>query len=153
MVKLLSDGKEVAELHFDTAATPMRTFQRVALPDCHNLTAVGYCNGKEVARHRVLAPLKESKIAIELGDCGIKLGKNDQIFIYVRLQDKNSTTLNYTGGEVCLTVEGDAIIEGDKASPFRAGVASFVLRSGDHGGEIKIKAEYGKMTDSAKTQF
>ena len=153
VVKLLSEGKEVAELHFDTAATPMRTFQRVALPDCRNLTAVGYRNGKEVARHTVLAPMKESKIAIELGDCGIKLGKNDQIFVYVRLQDKNSTTLNRTGGEVRLSIEGDAIIEGDAVSPFRAGVASFVLRSGDQGGEIKIKAEYGAMTDSAKTLF
>lgn len=153
VVKLISNGKEIAELHFDTAATPMRTFQKVALPDCNNMTAVGYRNGKEVARHTVLAPKSEHKIALELSELGIKLGKNDQIFVYVRLQDENSTTLNYTGGEVKLSLEGDAIIEGDAVSPFRAGIASFVLRSGDKGGEIKVKAEYGKMTDSARINF
>ena len=153
VVKLLSDGKEVAVLNFDTKATPMRTFQKVALPDCRDLTAVGYRNGKEVARHTVLAPEKGEKIAVELSECGVKLGKNDQIFVYVRLQDKNGTTPNFTGGEVRLSVEGDAIIEGDKVSPFRAGVASFILRSGDKGGEIKVKAEYGAMTDSAKISF
>jgi beta-galactosidase len=153
VVKLLSDGKEVAELKFDTKATPMQTFQMVALPDCTNLTAVGYRNGKEVARHSVLAPEKAEKIAVELSECGVKLGKNDQIFVYVRLQDKNGTTPNFTGGEVRLSVEGDAIIEGATASQFRAGVASFIIRSGIKGGDVKVKAEYGTMTDSAKIIF
>ena len=152
-VKLLSEGKEVAELKFDTRAIPMHTFQKVALPDCRDLTAVGYRNGKEVARHSVSAPEKGEKIAVELSECGVRLGKNDQIFVYVRLQDKNGTVPNFTGGEVRLSVEGDAIIEGDKVSPFRAGIASFILRSGDKGGEIKVKAEYGAMTDSAKISF
>jgi hypothetical protein len=140
-------------LNFDINATPMRTFRKVALPDCRELTAVGYRNGREVARHRVLAPEKAEKIAIELSECGIKLGKNDQIFVYVRLQDKNSTTLNTTGGEVRLSVEGDAVIEGEKVSPLRAGIASFIIRSGDKGGTIKVKAEYGAMTDSAQISF
>ena len=153
VVKLLSDGKEVAELKFDTRAIPMHTFQKVALPDCRDLTAVGYRNGKEVARHSVSAPEALTKLEVELSECGVKLGKNDQIFVYVRLQDKNGTVPNFTGGEVRLSVEGDAIIEGDKVSPFRAGVASFILRSGDKGGEIKVKAEYGAMTDSAKISF
>ena len=153
VVKLLSDGKEVAELHFDVKATPMRTFQKVALPDCNNLIAIGYRNGKEVAHHTVLAPEKGEKIAVELSECGVKLGKNDQIFVYVRLQDKNGTTPNFTGGEVRLSVEGDAIIEGDSVSPFRAGIASFIIRSGDKGGEIKVKAKYGTLTDSAQISF
>ena len=153
VVKLISEGKEVAELNFDINATPMRTFQKVALPACRELTAVGYRNGREVACHRVLAPEKAEKIAIELSECGIKLGKNDQIFVYVRLQDKNSTTLNTTGGEVRLSVEGDAVIEGDNVSPLRAGVASFIIRSGEKGGAIKVRAEYGKMTDSAQIKF
>ena len=153
VVKLISNGKEVAELNFDISATPMRTFQKVALPECNNLTAIGYRNGKEVARHTVLAPEALTKIAIELGECGVKLGKNDQIFVYVRLQDKNGTTPNFTGGEVRLSVEGDAIIEGATVSPFRAGVASFIVRSGDQGGNIKIKAEYGTMTNSAEINF
>ena len=153
VVKLLSNGKEVAELNFDLKATPMRTFCKVALPYCNNLTAVGYRNGKEVARHTVLAPEKAEKIAIELSECGVKLGKNDQIFVYVRLQDKNGTTPNFTGGEVRLSIEGDATIEGDNVSPFRAGIASFIIRSGVKGGQIKIKAEYGTLTDSAKISF
>lgn len=153
LVKLLSDGKVVAELNFDIKATPMRTFQKVSLPECNNLTAVGYRNGKEVARHTVLAPEKVEKIALELSECGVKLGKNDQIFVYVRLQDKNGTTPNFTGGEVHLSVEGDAIIEGDSATQFRAGVASFIVRSGIKGGDIKVKAEYGTMTDSAQISF
>ena len=153
VVKLLSDGKEVGILKFDINAVPMRTFQRVSLPECNNLTAVGYRNGKEVARHTVLAPEKAEKIAVELSECGVKLGKNDQIFVYVRLQDKNNTTLNFTGGEVRLSIEGDAIIEGDNVSPLRAGIASFIVRSGDKGGAIKVKAEYGAMTDSAQISF
>ena len=153
VVKLISEGKEVGELYFDPYATPLHTLQKVALPDCNNLTAIGFRNGKEVARHTVLAPEKAEKIAIELSECGVALGKNDQIFVYVRLQDKNGTTPNFTGGEVRLSVEGDAIIEGEKVSPFRAGVASFVLRSGDKGGNIKVKAEYGAMTNSAQISF
>ena len=152
-VKLLSNGKEVGALNFDIKATPMRTFQKVSLPECNNLTAVGYRNGKEVARHTVLAPEKAEKIALELSECGVKLGKNDQIFVYVRLQDKNGTTPNFTGGEVRLSVEGDAIIEGDSVSPLRAGIASFIVRSGIKGGNIKVKAEYGTMTDSAQISF
>ena len=153
VVCLLCDGKEVAKLNFDTKATPMRTFQKVLLPDCNNLTAVGYRNGKEVAHHSVLAPEKAEKIAIELSECGVKLGNNDQIFVYVRLEDKNGTTLNFTGGEVRLSLDGDALVEGDKVSPFRAGIASFIVRSGEMGGKIKIKAEYGAMTDSAQISF
>ena len=153
VVKLLSDGKEVALLNFDTKAVPMRTFQKVALPNCDNLTAVGYRDGKEVARHTVLAPKASAKIALETGECGVKLGKNDQIFIYVRLQDDNGTTPNFTGGEVHLSVEGDAFIEGDKVSPFRAGVASFVLRTGDKGGKITVKADYEAMAASAQIEF
>jgi hypothetical protein len=60
---------------------------------------------------------------------------------------------NFTGGEVRLSIEGDAIIEGDSVSPFRAGIASFIIRSGDKGGNIKIKAEYGAMTNSAQISF
>ncbi|MBR6656267.1 MAG: glycoside hydrolase family 2 protein [Alistipes sp.] len=153
IVKLISNGNEVATLNFDTKATPMRTFQKVALPNCNNLTAVGYRNGKEVARHTVLAPEKAEKIALEVSNCGITLGKNDQVFVYVHLKDKNNTTPNFTGGEVRLAVEGDAFIEGEKVSPFRAGVASFVVRTGDKGGNIKVRAEYGAMTDSAQISF
>ena len=153
VVKLLSNGKEVAALNFDINAVPMRTFQKVSLPECNNLVAVGYRNGKEVARHTVLAPEEAEKIAIEVSECGVKLGKNDQIFVYVRLQDKNNTTPNFTGGEVRLSIEGDATIEGDNVSPFRAGIASFIVRSGDKGGTIKVKAEYGAMTDSAQIRF
>jgi beta-galactosidase len=153
LVKLLSDGKVVGELKFDVKVTPMRTFQKVLLPDCNNLTAVGYRNGQEVARHTVSSPEALTKLAIELSECGVKLGKNDQIFVYVRLQDKNGTTPNFTGGEVLLSVEGDAVIEGERVSPFRAGVASFIVRSGIKGGEIKVKAEYGTMTNSAQISF
>ena len=60
---------------------------------------------------------------------------------------------NFTGGEVSLSIEGDAIIEGDSVSPFRAGIASFIIRSGDKGGEIKVKAKYGTLTDSAQISF
>jgi beta-galactosidase len=153
VVKLISNGKEVGELKFNTCATPLHTFQKVALPDCNNLTAIGYRNGKEVARHTVLAPEAITKIDIEVSDCGIALGKNDQVFVYVYLKDKNNTTPNFTGGEVRLAVEGDAIIEGDNVSPFRAGVASFVVRTGDKGGAVKLRAEYGTMTDSAQVSF
>ena len=153
VVKLISDGEVVGELNFDTEATPMRTFKKVALPNCNNLTAIGYRNSKEVARHTVLAPEKAEKIAVDVSDCGITLGKNDQVFVYVHLKDKNNTTPNFTGGEVRLSVEGDAMIEGCKVSPFRAGVASFVVRTGDKGGDIKLRAEYGTMTDSAQISF
>ncbi len=153
VVKLISDGEVVGELNFDTKATPMRTFRRVALPNCNNLTAIGYRNGKEVARHTVLAPEKAENIAVEVSDCGVALGKNDQAFVYVYLKDKNNTTPDFTGGEVRLSVEGDAIVEGSSVSPFRAGVASFVVRTGDKGGNIKVRAEYGAMTDSAQITF
>ena len=153
VVKLISEGKEVGKLQFNPYAKPLHTFQKVALPDCNNLTAIGFRNGKEVARHTVLAPEALTKIAIECSECGVKLGKNDQIFVYVRLQDKNGTTPNFTGGEVQLSIEGDATVEGDNVSPFRAGVASFIIRSGDKGGEIKLKAKYGAMTDTAQLSF
>ena len=153
VVKLISDGKEVGKLQFNPYAKPLHTLQKVALPDCNNLTAIGFCNGKEVARHAVYAPEALTKLSIELSECGVKLGKNDQIFVYVRLQDKNGMVPNFTGGEVSLSIEGDAIIEGDSVSPFRAGIASFIIRSGDKGGEIKVKAKYGTLTDSAQISF
>jgi hypothetical protein len=140
-------------LQFNLYAKPLHTLQKIALPGCNNLTAIGFRNGKEVAHHAVYAPEALTKLAIELSECGVKLGKNDQIFVYVRLQDKNGMVPNFTGGEVRLSIEGDAIIEGDSVSPFRAGIASFIIRSGDKGGEIKVKAKYGTLTDSAQISF
>lgn len=153
VVKLYTDDREVATLHFDTCATPLHTIQKVTLPNCHTLLAVGYRNGKEVARHRVVAPEAPSKITIEPSECGIKLGKEDQIFVYVRLQDKNNTTIPTTGGEVHLTVKGDAIIEGKAVAPLRAGVASFIIRTGSKGGEIRLSAKHNDLAASAITKF
>ena len=153
VVKLYSDEREVATLHFDTYAKPLHTLQKVALPNCRSLLAIGYRNGKEVARHRVIAPEAPSKITIEPSECGVKLGKEDQIFVYVRLQDKNNTTIPTTGGEVRLTVEGDAVIEGKAVAPLRAGVASFIIRTGSKGGEIGLSAKYNNLSASTITKF
>jgi beta-galactosidase len=64
VVKLISDGKEVGELRFDPYAKPLHTLQKVALPNCNNLVAIGFRNGKEVARHEMQTAGKAVRLVI-----------------------------------------------------------------------------------------
>lgn len=154
-VEVIADGVKVDELKFDVKATPKRTLGFTsAIPEgCHKVELVGYNAQTSVASHIVKAPLTANRVVMFCDECGVKIAPSDHFFVYVHLTDKNKTTLNTTGGEVSLSIEGDGIIEGPTTVPFRAGVASFIVRTAPHSGRVALKATYGRFSDTAVINF
>ena len=154
-VEIVADGVKVDELHYDVKAVPMRTlgFTKAIPAGCKRVVAVGYRDGKEVARHEVCAPLVADKIILRHDDWGVKVTPSDHLLVHVYLADKNNTTLNLTGGEVSLSVEGAGVIEGESTVDFKAGIATFVVRTAPQGNRVVLTATSGEFRDKITIEF
>lgn len=153
-VTLCLDGKETGECRLDTASMPRRTVAEFELPeDAANfsvLTAKGRIGGRDVASHTLRRPEKPSAIELVCDESGVKLGRNDMAFVYVRLVDRNGTAIFENGREVFLSVEGDAAVAGSRFSPLRGGTASFLVRTGMRGGEVVLTVQCGNFRTSKR---
>lgn len=148
------DGEEIGGCSFDRRSVPAGTIARIYVGDRRGeLTARGYVGGREVASHTVRTPGKPSSIRLACDEGGVKLGRNDMIFVHVHLTDRNGTTIFENGGEVFLAVEGDASIAGSAVVPFRGGIASFLVKTGTQGGDVVLSAQYGKFKTETKQNF
>lgn len=154
-VDVIADGVKVEELAFDINAVPMRTlgFTKAIPAGSKRVVVVGYKEGKEVARHEVLAPQAAEKIKIRHDDFGVKVTPSDHLLIHVYIEDKNNTMLDLTGRKVSLDIEGDGVIEGERTIDFRAGAATFVVRTAPHKGSISLKATSGEFSDTMTIRF
>lgn len=106
------------------------------------LTAIGYIGGKKVTTQNVSTPGNTYKIMLMADISGKKLtaGKNDMIFIYARITDKNGAVVPDAANLVKFTAEGAGSIIGAPVIKAEAGIATILLRAGNKPGNIKVRA-------------
>jgi len=106
------------------------------------LTAIGYINSKKIVRDSVSTPGVAHQILIkpDLSGKDLAAGKNDAIFIYAYITDKNGNVLANASGKVKFSVEGEGAIIGPSEINVEAGIATILLRAGEMPGKIKITA-------------
>ena len=95
------------------------------------LEAVGYKEGREVARHAVKTPGEVSALQISYFESGKPAAKNDLLIVYVSLVDKDGTlAFGENRREVTLRVRG-GVIKGPDHVTAEAGIASFLVQTGE----------------------
>ena len=95
------------------------------------LEAVGYKEGREVARHAVKTPGEVSALQISYFESGKPAAKNDLLIVYVSLVDKDGTlAFGENRREVTLCVRG-GVIKGPDHVTAEAGIASFLVQTGE----------------------
>lgn len=96
------------------------------------LKAVGYKNGVPVAEHTVRTPENVYNLEIDYFESGKPASKNDLLIVYVNLKDKNGTSCFYENGrKVKLEVLSGGKIYGPSEIKAEAGIASFLVKTGD----------------------
>lgn len=94
------------------------------------LKAVGYHQGKKVAEYTVKTPGVPERLDITYFESGKPATKNDLLIVYVRMLDKQGVLCPVNGIPVELSVQGGEIV-GPTSYPLEAGVASFLVRTGE----------------------
>ncbi len=146
-VELFLNGKSLGSQKPDTDGYsknlkhPPFTFYP-AKYEAGTLTAKGYINGKALITQSVTTPANAYKIELKADLSGKQLvaGKNDVIFIYAYIADKNGTLVPNAADNLSFSVEGNASIVGGNKIKAEAGIATILLKAGDKPGKIKIKA-------------
>jgi beta-galactosidase len=146
-VELMLNGHSIGIQKPDTDVTsknlihPPFTFYP-AKYETGTLTAIGYINNKTVVRDSVSAPGVANQIIIKVDLSGkdLEAGKNDVVFVYAAIADKNGNILPKATNKVKFTVEGDATIIGPPEINAEAGIATILVKAGETPGKIKITA-------------
>jgi beta-galactosidase len=111
------------------------------------LTAIGYINGKKTVNQAISTPGTAYKLLLTSDVSGKKLsaGKNDMIFIYARIADKEGVTIPDAINKVKFSVTGPGSIIGLPEINAEAGIATILLKAGDKTGQIKVTATSDKI--------
>ncbi|MCP9611739.1 glycoside hydrolase family 2 protein [Coprobacter tertius] len=109
------------------------------------LTARGYYKGKEVCSDSVSTPGKAYKITLSVDTSGISPRKNDLIFVYARIIDKNGTLVNTASDRVYFKVKGNGSIVDDSPVEALGGIATILLKTGSVAGNVFVEATSGKL--------
>jgi beta-galactosidase len=147
-VELMSNGRSLGIQKPDTDAnsknlnhSPFTFYPAVYHPG--TLTAIGYINGKKAITKSQSTPGNAYKIVLK-GDISgkpVSAGKNDALFVYAYITDKNGTVIPDAANTVKFSVEGGGSITGPSAIKAEAGIATILLKTGGAPGKIKVKAE------------
>jgi beta-galactosidase len=145
-VELFLNGKSLGKQMPDTGRLNNNlkhapfTFNCSYLPG--TLTATGFNQGKAVATVERKTPEAATQLQIDVDYSGKKLvsGRNDAVFLYVSVVDKNGTVLPTAANEVRLTVGNLAQVIGVDAIKAEAGVATFLIKAGAKKGLLKVQA-------------
>ncbi|MBC8052663.1 MAG: glycoside hydrolase family 2 protein [Sphingobacteriaceae bacterium] len=147
-VELFLNGKSLGkqgpdtDLNSDKLNHPPFTFKLKEFTP-GTLKAVAYRGDKALATHTISTPLSISslKLSADISDRNLKAGKNDVIFLYASILDKNGTVIPDSSLEVKFEVlQGDAEIIGGPSINAEAGIATILLKAGTKKGTIVIKA-------------
>jgi beta-galactosidase len=146
-VELFLNGKSLGIQKPDTGLLdgnlphPPFTFEP-AVYEPGTLTAIGYIKGQKVSTHTVSTPGKPFRIMLkaDLSERRLTAGKNDAIFVYAYIVDKDGTVVPYAANEVKFAVKGDGSIIGGTTIKAEAGIAPTLLKAGNKAGQIKITA-------------
>ena len=111
------------------------------------ITAKGYIKGKLVESAERKTPLKAYAIKLTVDYSGKKLdsGKGDVVFVYASIIDKNGTVIPDAKQEITLSLTGKGEIVGGKKVNADAGIASFLIKTKENAGQIKLSASGGNL--------
>lgn len=117
------------------------------------LTAVGYIEGKSVARDEVHSPGLVAKFHIWIDDSGRppEAGVNDIVFAYIAAVDTKGTFVPSFNDEVSIDLIGGAKILNVGPVYAEAGITAVLLRIGERPGVVSIQAKSGRLR--AKMDF
>ncbi len=117
-----------------------------------NLTAIGYINGKKIAKAIQNTAGKPDQIVLEADYSGkpLQSGKNDVLFVYAHVKDINGNTVYDARDDISFKVEsGDAEIIGEKTWHAEAGIATVLIKAGSQPGKIKITASSNSLKSAS----
>lgn len=118
------------------------------------LEAVGYIDGKQAASFSVITPEKIDHIQLEVDESGIAISKNDVVFVYASLVDKNSTLCPINNELIEFSIQGEGILIGENPVVVEAGIATILLKTGFNSGEVIITANSATLeSKSIKIQY
>ncbi|MBC7915700.1 MAG: glycoside hydrolase family 2 protein [Pyrinomonadaceae bacterium] len=147
-VELFLNGKSLGKKSPDTDVNsdklphPPFTFNLSSFTP-GTLKAISYIKGKIAAIHSVSTPLtaKSLKLSADISNKSLSAGKNDVVFVYACVLDKNGTVVPDASVSVKFEiVQGDAEIIGGPSIDAEAGIATVLLKAGGNKGIIRIKA-------------
>lgn len=111
------------------------------------LHAAAYLAGKTVAEQVVRTPRAPHHLALDVDLSGRPLGRDgDLVFLHARVVDAAGTVVPDAALPVKFTVDGDAQLIGDNPIAAEAGIASILLKTGTHAGQIRLHATAGALT-------
>ncbi|WP_181305527.1 glycoside hydrolase family 2 protein [Rufibacter sp. XAAS-G3-1] len=154
-VELQLNGKTIARQKPDTDKYstnlnhPPFTFNLPAYAP-GTLTAVGYLKGTKVAETSQQTPEAPVKLNLHVDYSGKPLttNRNDLVFVYASVLDKNGTVVPTATNEVTFKVtSGDAGIVGPATVKAEAGIAAILLKAGANPGTVKVEATAGTLAN------
>ena len=117
------------------------------------VSAVGWINGKPVVRDSVVTPGPFEHIKLELGTNGKPWQTGgDIIFVYAKLLDHKGA-LTEANSPVHIQINGNATLMSPATVDAEAGIASFLIRSGNTKGSVDISATSEQIKNSTKVNL
>ncbi|MCL2572291.1 MAG: DUF4982 domain-containing protein [Defluviitaleaceae bacterium] len=106
------------------------------------LTAIGYIDGKEVARDERITPEEALNICIDADtqDVALTADGSDFIFVHAKVIDKNGTIVPWDIHQITFKAEGDAHLIGENPVYTQGGIASIILQAALNPGTVKLSA-------------
>ncbi|MEO9021472.1 MAG: glycoside hydrolase family 2 TIM barrel-domain containing protein [Ginsengibacter sp.] len=120
------------------------------------IKAIGYIKDRPVAYDIVHTPEKPYGLHINVNSEGKPLVADDAdvVFVNVNLIDKNGTVeVLDNGTQIKLDISGNAVMVSPAISKVRGGIASFLIRSTEIPGLIRLKASVVNSKQSFTTNF
>lgn len=123
---------------------PMYEFENVQF-EAGELTAVGYVDGKEVARFTRNTPKEATRLVLTPEHNTIIADGSDFTTVRIDLVDENGTVLPYADNEVTITLEGVGNFIGEEKIKLEGGKAAFFVQSkyGEIGKAVCTVSTYG----------
>jgi beta-galactosidase len=114
-----------------------------------------FINGEEVATHSVKTPGTATALDLTIDESGKapKAGVNDVIFVHAKLLDENGTIVRQNNVEVNFEIEGDAQVLNPETIKTAAGIATALVKIGDTGKPVTIKASSNNFTAQTEITF
>jgi beta-galactosidase len=109
-------------------------------PGKGQLKAVGYINGKKAAEDVVNPYGAPAGLYLAWDESCKTIGTNDLVFIYAWVVDKSGNKNKVATNKVSFSVEGAGTLVGENPINCEAGVAGILLKTGDIGGKIILRA-------------
>jgi beta-galactosidase len=150
--KLIGTQKPDSDRFSTSLAHPPFTF-KVDQFQAGTLRAVGKIGGKEVASQVRATPGEAARLRVDVDLSGRQLqsSANDVLFVHAVVEDKNGTAIPVDSRAITFAVDGPAELIGDNPIAAEAGIASVLLRAGEHPGDIQITATAAGLRDGSAT--